>query len=144
MPLKVDLPEHVIRTADRLARRMGCRFVPNKEPTLMSDLPELKYLDEAARAAGCGSWMHIIQMCAELSSLGRSIVEHAKSLQKLAELEAENARHHQADDATVERCAAIVEAYADKYLPGGPVDMKRLFHHLAGEIRVIAAMREDG
>lgn len=57
----------------------------------MSDLPELRFLDEAARAAGCGSWMHIIQMCAELSSLGRSIVEHAKTLQKLAELEAENA-----------------------------------------------------
>lgn len=63
----------------------------------MPDLPELKYLDEATQRAGCGSWGIVTATCAEKSALGRSIISNARTLQKLAELEAENAKHRLAE-----------------------------------------------
>ncbi|API59501.1 hypothetical protein BSL82_09430 [Tardibacter chloracetimidivorans] len=59
----------------------------------MSDLLELSFLDEAARAAGFAEWAQVegdILRSGQRSAISRSIIAHAKSLQKLAELEAEN------------------------------------------------------
>ena len=58
----------------------------------MSDLPELRFLDEAARAIGQTNWDLVCTLYGEGTLLRRSIVIHARTLQKLAELEAENAR----------------------------------------------------
>jgi hypothetical protein len=55
----------------------------------MSDLPELKYLDIAAKAAGFEfGWETGFHLN---SPIGLSFIAHARALQKLAELEAENA-----------------------------------------------------
>src|SRR3546814_18875203 len=57
----------------------------------MSDLPELKYLDEAARAADWQNWKYLFSHMHTKSDIGLSVIAHARTLQKLAELEAENA-----------------------------------------------------
>lgn len=54
---------------------------------MTTNLPELKYLDEAARAAG---WENYRDVSVSVPS-HKSVVAHAATLQKLAELEAENA-----------------------------------------------------
>lgn len=56
---------------------------------MTQELPDTKYLDEAARAAGARSWDYADQMWK--GSSRRSVIAHARTLARLAELEAENA-----------------------------------------------------
>src|SRR3546814_19616610 len=64
---------------------------PWRRAPIMSDLPELKYLDEAARAADWQNWKYLFSHMHTKSDIGLSVIAHARTLPKLAELEAENA-----------------------------------------------------
>src|SRR3546814_9400419 len=56
---------------------------PWRRAPIMSDLPELKYLDEAARAADWQNWKYLFSHMHTKSDIGLRSEEHTSELQSL-------------------------------------------------------------